>query len=154
MCGKMEGSLWEVATPCQTAYREDTQSLLSDVSIHLLWLTGGSVFCPMSKKKKRSNMCMVYPCPVALTNHLTKWNLRKDSYFGVPINLPTPAQVSLLARREHWGGACRPIFLPFPLPLPATLLFRSQTRGHLQLYSRMIWREWAPSPSFITLYMK
>ena len=52
-----------------------------------------------------------------------------------------------VSRKRAWGRACSPIILPLPLLLPAALLFRSQTRGHLQLYSRMIWWERAPSPA-------
>ena len=70
-------------------------------------------------------------------------------------NLPPSAwnladQVSLLARREHQGGACRPIILPLPLLESAALLFWSHTCGHLQLDSQDDLVGVDPFPCFIT----
>ena len=52
-----------------------------------------------------------------------------------------------VSKKRACGGACCPFVLPLPLLEPATFLFPVQTCGHLQLYSRMIWRERAPSPA-------
>jgi hypothetical protein len=65
-------------------------------------------------------------------SHL-KAHIGKDVKQGEHSSVASPPQPETCLLRFHClhrGGACRSIILPHPLLEPATLLFRSHTRGH------------------------
>lgn len=80
----MEGSPWEVATPCQTACSEDTWPLLSDVRLCLLrHMRGRTGLWILFHVKKVEQRLLVASFSVTVTNYLTKGNLGKPGFiFG------------------------------------------------------------------------
>jgi len=69
---------WQLSAKLPTARTYSLCSLMWEYAPSDSWEALYFVPC----QEKWSNICLSYPCPVAETNHLTKWNLRKEGFSG------------------------------------------------------------------------